>query len=190
VKESRAEAIKIASDLIERARNRVVDDITVPEDVANSIEDGVLVTAWGRAAVPRSGYGRREIEGVAIIEEPPRLIRQTHGLARGLYALGLDDLKVEQLCRRVALDSMPITRRVVLEALAAGGPMSTYKIAEVTGLHWHVANRTVEDLTVVGIADDLGGEDDRNHQWVLHGEEGDLVRAVIAGHLNYRTKSR
>jgi hypothetical protein len=80
VKESRAQAIAIATDLIERGRNRVLDD-RVPDHVADSIEDGVLVTCWGRAAVPRNGYGRPEIEGVPIIEEPPRLIRQA-GAAR------------------------------------------------------------------------------------------------------------
>jgi len=56
--------------------------------VADTIEDAVLVTCWGRAAVPRSGYGRREIEDFPTIEEPPRLIRQAHVLARGYMRSG------------------------------------------------------------------------------------------------------
>jgi hypothetical protein len=121
------------------------------------------VTCWGRAAVPRSGYGRREIEGVPIIEEPPRLARQTHVIARGLYALGLSDRDVQRMSRRIALDSMPLARHSVLKALAKDDGLSTYKIAEATGLHWHVAFRTAEELAVIGVADLSSGDDDRGH---------------------------
>jgi hypothetical protein len=75
VGEARAEAQTLATDLVTKARGRV-NKLAVPVDVADTIEDSVLVTYWGRAAVPRNGYGRREIEDVPIIEEPPRLIRQ------------------------------------------------------------------------------------------------------------------
>ena len=42
----------------------------------DAIEDAALVTAWGRGAVPRNGYGRREIEGIPVVEEPMRLVQQ------------------------------------------------------------------------------------------------------------------
>jgi hypothetical protein len=61
VREARAQAIELATSIITEAR-RVVRTTTVPSAVADAIEDAVLVTCWGRAAVPRSGYGRREIE--------------------------------------------------------------------------------------------------------------------------------
>jgi hypothetical protein len=185
VREARRQARRMATDLIERARNKVMD-ITVPDDVADAIEDAVLVTCWGRAAVPRNGYGRREIEGVPIIEEPPRLIRQAHVLARGLYALGLDNQQVEQMMRRIALDSMPAARLSVLKTLVEADAIRTSKVATLSGLHWHVAYRNLEELACIGVVTDLAelennidNHDHRSHRWVLSGDEGALVRKVI-----------
>ena len=55
----------------------------IPEAVWDVIEDAALVTAWGRGTVPRNGYGRREIEGVPVVEEPMRLVQQFGILAGG-----------------------------------------------------------------------------------------------------------
>lgn len=178
VKDKRTDAIKIATDLIASAR-REVNKTSVPNKVADAIEDAVLVTCWGRAAVPRNGYGRREIEDVPIIEEPPRLIRQSHVLARGLYAIGLDDDAVTTMMRRIALDSMPTARLTVLQALAKGDVQTTSGVALSSGLHWHVAHRHLEDMVAVGVADNLSDFDERDSRWTLCGEEGDLIRAVI-----------
>lgn len=181
VRESREEAQTLASELVKQARSRVFG-ATVPNDVADAIEDAVLITCWGRAAVPRNGYGRREIEDLAIIEEPPRLIRQAHVLARGLHALGQNDQGVQQMMRRVALDSMPAARLAVLKALALEDGITTYKVAQLTGLHNHVAYRNLEELMVIGVIDDTeahGDADHRDHRWVLKGDEGLLVRKVI-----------
>jgi hypothetical protein len=178
VRKAREEAIKIATELITRAR-REVYKTGVPDKVADAIEDAVLVTCWGRAAVPRNGYGRREIEDVPIIEEPPRLIRQAHVLARGLYALGQDDEAVEKMMRRIALDSMPAARRAVLRAMVRDDGQTTVRIAQASGLHWNVAFRHCEDMATVGVADDPSGYDERDHRWTLRGDEGDLIRKVI-----------
>ena len=141
--------------------------------------------------MPRNGYGRREIDGLADIEEPPRLIQQLHALARGLLALGQPEAAVAALCRRVALDSMPATRRAVLDVLANGeADLSTAAVARFAGLHRHVARRTLEELEVIGIvvghragAEPGDGEDDRRPcVWELAGEDGELVAGVIATH--------
>jgi hypothetical protein len=87
------------------------DDI--PEEVSDAIEDAALVTCWGRASVPRSGYGWREILDVPTVEEPMRLVQQIAAIARGLFGLGLGDDAVIALTRRVALDSIPAARRAV-----------------------------------------------------------------------------
>jgi hypothetical protein len=70
VREDRAKAVAIATDLITEERD-AIRDTSIPNAVADAIEDAVLVTCRGRAAVPRNGYGRREIEDVPTIEEPP-----------------------------------------------------------------------------------------------------------------------
>ena len=103
-------------------------------------------------AAPRTRNGRsREIEDVPIVEEPPRLIRQAHVLARGLYALGLVDDEVDKMMRRIALDSMPAARLTVLKALAKGDVQTTSGVARSSGLHWHVAHRHLEDMVAVGV---------------------------------------
>jgi len=89
-----------------------------------------------------NGYGRREIEDIPIIEEPPRLIRQTHVLARGLYALGLADEQVDCMMRRIALDSMPAARLAVLKALVKENGQTTSHISQASGLHWNVVYAT------------------------------------------------
>lgn len=178
VRESRAEALEIATSIITNARSNIAST-KVPPPVADAIEDAVLVTCWGRAAVPRSGYGRREIEDVPTVEEPPRLIRQAHVLARGLYALGYHDQAVDQMMRRIALDSMPAARLAVLRALAVEDGQTTTTVARAAGLHRFVAHRHCEDLATVGVVDDLIADDDRDHRWILSGEEGDLIRRVV-----------
>jgi DNA-binding transcriptional ArsR family regulator len=189
VKEARAEAILIATKVISDARGRVIKTV-IPDDVADGIEDAVLTTCWGRAAVPRNGYGRREIEDVPIIEEPPRLIRQAHVLARGLYSLGLNDQAVESMMRRVALDSMPAARLAVLKALANEDGETTSNIARESGLHWNVAYRHLEDLAAVGVVDNLIGYEERDHhRWTLRGDEGDLIKKVIGEQRDFLTRN-
>jgi hypothetical protein len=117
-----------------------------------------------------------EIEDVPTIEEPPRLVRQCHVLARGMYALGHNDEQVEKMMRRIALDSMPAARLAVLRAVAGDDGQSTRRIAQASGLHYLVAHRHCEDLTAVGVVDDLGGDDDKEHRWILRGDAGELTR--------------
>ncbi len=94
------------------------------------------------------------------------------------------------LVRRVALDSMPATRRAVLEALAQGNtPLRTINVAAVAGLERGVARRTLEELEVVGIVEahrdglepDEHEPDRRPCDWSLADSDGALVAAVLAG---------
>ncbi len=112
----RIEAARLAQLCVQSARARA-ETVVVPDAVEQTIEDAALVLCWGRASVPRNGYGRREITGQADVEEPMRIIQQLGLFARGLLALGLDVEQTIAVCRRLALDSMPGNRRAVLEAL-------------------------------------------------------------------------
>lgn len=172
------------------AARAVIANVEISDEVTESIEDAALVTCWGRAAVPRHGYGRREIDGVPIIEEPMRLLRQLRGLACGLAALDLPEGYVTALVRRVALDSMPLPRWQVLDVLADGTPLSTAAVARETGMHRHVARRQLEELEAIGVvaADRQGAEpadddpDRRPTVWSLDGPEGKLISQVINAH--------
>ncbi len=156
----------------------------LPDAVWDAIEDAALVTAWGRGAVPRNGYGRREIEGIPVVEEPMRLVQQLGALARGILALGLSDETAVALARRVALDSMPEARRAVLQVLATGEVLSTSACARQANLHRHVARMTLEDLAAIGVVEndrpDADDEYDGAINWELTGEAGGIISAVFA----------
>jgi hypothetical protein len=180
-------ARKTAEALIAAAARRVEDD--VPDDVFTAIAKAALVTCWGRGAVPRHGYGRREIDGMPVVESPPRIVRQLHALARGLLALGLPDDYTAALVRRVALDSMPEDRRAVLAALSGGEVLATSALASAAGLHRHVARMRAEELEVIGVirgirtGPDLEEEFDRRPvSWRLDGDDGQVIATVFNQH--------
>ena len=54
-----------------------------------ALDDAARVGAIGRASVPRDGSWKREVDGLPSQEEPVRLAKQLHMLARCLLALGL-----------------------------------------------------------------------------------------------------
>lgn len=189
--ERRQEAGARAAQLVALARERI-GDVTVSEDVLEAIDDAAMVCCFGRAAVPRHGYGRREIDGVPVVEEPPRLIRQLTTVARGALALGCSQEDAAGLVRTLALDSMPATRRAALEVLAAvDEPPTTAQVARRAGLDRKVCRRTLEDLeaveAVVAIRHGDEPQDDdeidrRPCTWTLGGEVGPVVLEVLAAH--------
>jgi hypothetical protein len=137
--------------------------------------------------VPRHGYGKREIDGLPEVEEPPRLVRQLRGLCRGLLALGVPEHYAIELVRRVALESMPDARRRVLASLSRGEPLTTAALGRAAGLHRHVARMQAEELEAVGVV--LGerqGDDEQDDRrtvtWQLDGGDGDLIADVFAAH--------
>lgn len=169
----------------------LLDDVgelpKVPDAVADVIEDAALVTAWGRAAVPRNGYGAREIEGVADPEDPYRIIRQLTTLARGVLALGLPDEAAAAIARRVALDSMPETRRAVLEVLTTGEVLTTAGVGKAARLDRKVARMTLEDLAAIGVVDNDRRDDEVEAvgsavHWFLTGEDGEIIARIFAAH--------
>lgn len=170
----RQSTTEIVTEAVARAAG-----ITVPDQLGAAIDDAAIVTCFGRADVPRDGYGRREIIGMPTIEEPPRLAGQLDKLARGLLALGLPEETAAALCRRAALDSMPLERRACLEALAAGEPLAQNEVARRAGCDRNVARRTLEDLAAIGIATYEEDEDDRRGPWYLTGENAPTIARLI-----------
>lgn len=164
---------------------RLPDDLS--DDLALTIEDAALVTAWGRGSVPRNGYGRRDIEGVPVVEEPMRLVQQLGAIARGVLALGLPEGAASMIARRVALDSMPEARRAVLRALSTGEPLSTAGCARAAGLDRKVARMSLEELASIGVVENDRSDDEPDEPvgtvtWCLTSEDGALIAAVFAAH--------
>jgi hypothetical protein len=179
----RASARKNVAELLAQLPVELPD---LPDDISDEIEDAALVTAWGRGAVPPNGYGRREIEDVAVVEEPMRLIQQLRGIARGVLALGLAAPAAAAIARRVALDSMPATRHAVLAALSTGEVLSTAGCARAARLDRKVARMALEELAVIGVVEnDRSDEEDDPVgvvNWRLSGHDGAVVAAVFEAH--------
>ena len=180
-------ARKTADLLITDAAACVKDD--VPDSVFDVIGEAALVTCWGRAAVPRHGYGRREIDGMPVVENTPRIVRQLHALAQGLLALGLPEDYTAGLIRSVALDSMPEDRCAVLSALSFGEPLTTSGLARRAGLDRKVARMRAEELEVIGVVDGTRDGPDRDEEydrrpatWRLAGNDGQVIASVFADH--------
>jgi hypothetical protein len=153
------------------------------------VDDWAIVCAQGRGTVPRESYGRREVKGLPVIEEPPRLVGQLTLLARGVLALGESTAAAARLVRRVALDSMPPERLRMLRLLAADGEVTAYAASRATGLHRWVAKRVLEDLDVLGVASCDADWDQREAEggrtkpinYILDGPDAALIKRVITG---------
>lgn len=85
---ARQHARVVAVRIIGQARARI-GAVSLDGTQRRVLADAAFVVSRARAVVPRHGYGRREIDGVPVIEEVPRLARQLGLLVRGLLALGV-----------------------------------------------------------------------------------------------------
>jgi hypothetical protein len=184
--EQRKEARRLAGEIVHHAA-LCARSIEPPESMTEVIFDAAKVTTLGRASVPRYGYGKREIDGLPVIESTPRVTGQLLMLARCALALGLDEPGALRLCRRAALDSMPEIRRRVLEELAGGEVLTGREVSRRVGCHANVALRTLEDLEAIGVVASVqdGGEDQDESfpaptLWHLSGPDGPLVASIMA----------
>jgi len=114
----------------------------LPEDVQRRIAALAEFTVIARTHIPREGKSK-EIIYVPEPEASTRLAQQLCQLAKGSALLGGRDLVDEEdflLVRRVAFDSIPATRRRILDALASG------KQPSEAGLPYSTCNYAVLDL--------------------------------------------
>jgi hypothetical protein len=188
----RGQAAQLAGQLVTAAQPQAAT-LRLSEAAAERLDDLAIVCCFGRASVPRNAYGRREIEGLAVIEEPPRLVGQLLLLARGLLALGLGEAAAVGLCRRAALDSIPQVRRRLLHALATTDEVTVSEAARRVGCDRRVARMGLEELAAIGLAACPALEDDEDqeleelggrwsaHPWRLAGPDQRLVRAIFQG---------
>lgn len=187
----RQAATELATAIVRDGAARAARIDRLPDLVETTAVSVATFVAYGRAAVPRSSYGRRDVEGSPTVEEPGRLSRQLATLAFGYLGLGFDTAAVARKVAVAGLSSIPRDRRRVLEVLhaAEGETLSTWQVAGESGLHKLVAARVLEDLALadVGLAADLAEVDSddvdsvrrEGHAWAL-GPLGRLVFDAFA----------
>jgi hypothetical protein len=164
-----------------------VRDVQLDDDTYDALEDAAMLTCLGRAAVQRYAYGKREIDGMPVIEEPARITGQIVALAKSLIALGETTEAAVQLARKAALDTVPQARLKLLELLSDGTELTAAVAGKRAGVHRHVARRALEDMETVGLVACLRSDEDEEAEesgyaapnpWRL-GEERDLVLTVF-----------
>ncbi len=185
----RSRAAHLAAGIVRDALARVPTALDTA--MGEQILDAAIVACYGRAAVEREGYGRREISSMAVIEEPPRLTGQLDLLARALLGLGMDADDAVALCRRCALDSIPLARRRAMTVLAQFGEATQSTVANLAGCDRKVAKMALEELAAIGVAIESDDADDSGdgkasfaaRPWALdHGAAGVLIRRVVLEH--------
>lgn len=187
--EKRSTARRLAADVVRQARSRL-PSIELEPGTLRALGDAAVVVAAARGAVPRDGYGRREIIGMPVKEEPHRLVGQLQLLTRALLALGLSSVEAQQLALRAALDTVPSARRAVLQTLTAGEVHTVSSLASAARLNRKVAKLALEELRELGLAccpvedeadvDDLNDLRTQRRNWQLALGLGDLAAAVVA----------
>lgn len=181
----RHQARTAATEIVKAASKRT-DDIELPSDLQDHLVEVAIVVCLGRGAVPRHGYGKREIDGLPNVESPPRLTLQLTTLARCLLALGMDLQRARWLCEHAALSSMPTIRLRVLQTLAAGEELNVSEVARRARAHRHPTRFALEELQTIGVTDCNSEEESSEFPdpklWQLAGDDAALVADVIAGH--------
>lgn len=184
----RTRARNLATEIVRAAVKRV-SAVELPDELQEHLVDVAYVVCLGRAAVPRHGYGKREIDGLPNVESPPRLTLQLTMLARCLLALGLDLERTQWMCEHAGLSSMPSIRLRVLQALASGEELTVSEVARRIDAHRHPTRFALEELQTIGITD--RDEDDESTEdgisnttkpWRLAGPDEALVADIVAGH--------
>ncbi len=105
------------------------------------------LVARARAPVERDRQ-TREVELIPGAEGPARIAVTLERLLAGLDSLGCERALAMRVLRRVALDSMPALRRVLLERLCASSePVSTSTLAVEMHTPTITVRRALEDLT-------------------------------------------
>lgn len=109
------------------------------------------LTVRCRSIVERYGY-TRDIVNVPLSEQPARIAKQLGKLLAAFRAIGASEDQTQAAIRRCALDSIPATRRLVLERLiACDGNESTTEVGEAIGLPSTTARSVLEDLAAHGV---------------------------------------
>jgi len=121
-----------------------------------------------RSAVERDPRDR-EVELVPQPEAPGRLQAVLAQLLRGLIVIGVPEDEAGSLVTRVGLDSMPKSRRVVVELLVSIKShvlFDTAGVGDVVGLPTSATGRVLADLSAHRVVERYSDNAGGRHRWV------------------------
>jgi hypothetical protein len=127
--------------------------LVIPDDVPpldQDVEDFLITlavfAARCRSAVDRDGY-RREIELIHEEEAPARFAKSLRYLHAGFSIIGVTAARTRELLAKIALDSIPKIRRLLLhELMKHQDALPTAKLGDAIGYPTETTRRGLEDL--------------------------------------------
>jgi hypothetical protein len=134
---------------------------SMPEQYYERLLAMAEVVAHARRHVVRPDADRRTIAEVSPPELPTRLVNAMHLVVTASADLAgrvADDSDLA-LAARMARDSVPEVRWMIIEALSAGAKCSLYEITTYTGLIQQSVAWQVAELRAIGILDNQVRED-------------------------------
>jgi len=139
-----------------------ISGINIPQEKAlasEELQDHIAHLATfcvkARSGIIRDGYSSREIDLIPETELPTRLAKQLITLLSALYLVGSNSSEEDyELIWKVAMDSLPQKRRLVLERLIKEtGQLETAQIATKIGYPTNTTRRILEDLHGLKLVD-------------------------------------
>jgi hypothetical protein len=160
---------------------KLVNGITVSDDLNETIFKLVSFIAKGRAAVNRDSY-TREITNVYDPEQPYRLNESLTSLYKSLAVIHPDDGdRIKKILQQVSYSSIPYMRLKILELLATNDTqLKIDSFKDVLRVSDTVIRRHVEDMEAQKLVKKVNLHGSTTNQIVLHEEFGDLVKLVIS----------
>lgn len=131
--------------------NPVGHRILNPQETARIIHLGDVASRC-RSAVVRDVFNK-EILGVRETETGPRISTVLSQLFLGMEYIGVPNNSAWYIIRKIALDSMPRMRRVVIEAVRPKTGVMGSELIRKIGASKNVVRRTCEDLEVHGVVE-------------------------------------
>lgn len=164
-------------DEIQNAMASFVAGIEIPEgrvEISSELEDKIAHLAAfcvrARSGIIRDGYSTREIDFIPETELPTRLAKQLITLYTGLTFVGHVSPEADyELIKKVALDSLPKKRKLVLGILIENKDehLNTKKIGLKINYPTNTTRRALEDLHALGLISKKGkGQGSPDEWWV------------------------
>lgn len=142
------------------------EKIEVSEEIKDRIAHLATFCVMARSGVIRDGSSNREIELIPDSEMPTRLAKQLVTLYCALSLISGGFIEEDyELIYKIGLDSLPKTRRLVLENLiAASDYKETAEVATAIDYPTNTTRRVLEDLAGLGVVK-------RDHQGQGHADK-------------------
>ncbi len=164
-------------DEIQNAMANFISNIQIPEErvnVSDELEDRIAHLAAfcvkARSGIIRDGYSTREIDLIPETELPTRLAKQLITLHTALSFIGhISPEEDYELIKKVALDSLPQKRKLVLGILIDNKEehLNTKKIGLKINYPTNTTRRILEDLHALGLIRKEGkGQGSPDEWWV------------------------